>query len=164
MEKASKKIAEVEVELTDGTKRTLATLTMDDLPKVKLDGKPVMMDGKEHFTSLSLKRGIVKDTPTEYIERRLFKYGPSQQQPEGSSVVMYDKPLPVTEEAFSKIPIGYRLAMYWKADRIDSDHVHASGDGRPVEEKILAKASKLGLPPAALEAMKQAMKKHGYGK
>lgn len=160
MEKANKKIVEVEIELTNGVKKTLATLTKEDFILIKLDGKEV--DGK--CTSLSLKRGIVKDTPTEYIERRLFKYGPSKQQPEGSVVIMYDLTIPLTEETFNKIPFTHRLDLFAKALRIDKDHDEASGDGKPVEEKILDKASKLGLPPAALEAMKQAMKKHGFGK
>ena len=161
MEKANKKIADVEIEMTDGSKKNLLTLTKEDFPKVKLDGKP---DASGKFTSLSLKRGIVKDTPTEYIERRLFKYGPSKQQPEGSAVIMYDKPLPVTEEAFNKIPLHDRITKYWKADRIDSDHAQVEGEGKPVEDKILDKASKLGLSPVALEAMKAVLKKHGFGK
>jgi len=154
MEKASKKIGEVEVELTDGTKRTLATLTKDDFVKVKLDGKK---DDKGHFTSLSLKRGIVKDTPTDYIERRLFKYG-------NSEMYMHDLPIPVTEETFNKIPFANRLDKYAKALRIDSDHDQVTGGGKSIEEKILDKASKLGLPASAIEAMKIALKKQGFGK
>ena len=153
MEKANKKIAEVEIELITGQKKTLATLTKEDFPNIKLDGKEV--DGK--CTSLSLKRGIVKDTATEYVERRLFKYA-------DNDCVMYDLTIPLTEVEFNKIPFSNRLDLYVKALRIDRDHDCVTGGGKPVEEKILDKASKLGLPPVALEAMKQAMKKHGFGK
>lgn len=154
MEKAGKKITEVEIELKDGSKKSLATLTSTDFPNIKMDGKK---DEKGTFTSLSLKRGIVKDTPTEYVERRLFKYA-------DSNCVMYDLTIPVVESEFNKIPFSNRLDLYVKALRIDSDHNQVTGGGKPVEEKILDKASKLGLPPAALEAMKAAMKKHGFGK
>ena len=154
MEKASKKIGEVEVELTDGTKRTLATLTKDEFPKVKLDGKK---NDKGHFTSLSLKRGIVKDDGKEYIERRLFKYG-------NSAMYVHDLPIPVLEETFNKIPFVNRLDKYAKALRIDSDHDQVTGEGKPVEEKIIDKAMKLGLPASAIEAMKAALKKQGFGK
>ena len=154
MEKANKKIQDVEIEMIDGSKKSLGTLTPVDFEKVKMDGKK---DDKGTFTSLSLKRGIVKDTATEYVERRLFKYA-------DNDCVMYDLSIPIVEVEFNKIPFSNRLDLYVKALRIDRDHDCVTGGGKPVEEKILDKASKLGLPPAALEAMKQAMKKHGFGK
>jgi len=154
MEKASKKIAEVEIELTNGQKKTLATLTKEDFPLLRMDGKK---DEKGNFTSLSLKRGIVKDTPNEYVERRLFKYS-------DADAVLYDLSIPISEEAFNKVPFTNRLDLYVKALRIDRDHDMSSGGGKPVEEKILDKAAKLGLPANVLAEMKKAMAKHGFGK
>lgn len=154
MEKAQKKIADVEIEMLDGTKKNLLTLTKEDFPKVKLDGKP---DASGKFTSLSLKRGIVKDTPTEYIERRLFKYG-------NSEMYVYDLAIPITETSFNAIPFANRIDLYSKALRIDRDHDQVVGGGKPIEEKILDKAEKLGLSAGALEGIRLAMKKHGFGK
>lgn len=154
MEKANKKIQDVEIELTDGSKIKMSTLTSVDFHLVKMDGKP---DDKGTFTSLSLKRGIVKDTPSEYVERRLFKYG-------NSEMTMYDLSIPVTEAEFNKIPFSNRLDLYVKALRIDRDHDQVTGGGKPIEEKILDKASKLGLPQAVLDSMRKELKKHGFGK
>ncbi len=160
MEKASKKIGDVEIELTNGQKRTLANLLQAELPLVKLDGKPV--DGK--FTSKTLERGIVKDTVTEYVERRLFKYGPSKQQPKGSEVILYDLSIPITEEAIEAMPFERKRTLIAKALRIDSDHEQITGEGKPIEEKILSKAAKLGVSAAVLADMKKIMLKHGFGK
>lgn len=161
MEKAQKKITEFEVELIDGSKRTLATLTKEELPKVKLDGKE---NDKGKCTSITLKRAIVKDTATEYVERRLFKYGSSKQAPNGSEVIMHDLPLPVTESAITAMPLEKKRDLIWKALRIDSDHEQVTGEGKPVEEKIIAKAEKLGLPASVIADMKKALVKHGFGK
>lgn len=154
MEKANKKIAEVEIEMKDGTKKSLTTLTSEDFPKVKLDGKA---DDKGVFTSLSLKRGIVKDTPTEYVERRCFKYA-------NADMVMYDLTIPITEATFNAIPFANRIDLYSKALRIDRDHDQVVGGGKPIEEKILDKAEKLGLPANVIADMKKALVKHGFGK
>ena len=154
MEKASQKIQDVKIALIDGTEKSLGTLTSEDFPKVKLDGKA---DDKGKFTSLSLKRGIVKDTPAEYIERRLFKYA-------NADMVMYDLTIPITEASFNAIPFANRIDLYSKALRIDRDHDQVVGGGKPIGEKILAKAEKLGLPANVIADMKKALVKHGFGK
>ena len=143
MEKASKKASEVEVELNDGTKRTLATLKQSELNEVKLDGK----SDNGVFTSITLKRAIVKDDEANgiYIERRLFKYGPSKTD-KTPKVVMFDLPLPTNEVELNKIALQTRLDYFWKSARIEEDHAHAAGEALTQETKsiiaILKKADK----------------------
>ena len=95
----------VKIELEDGKTIDIIHLTLDflakGLPKFKLDGKE--KEGK--FTSLSLKRGLIKDTPTEYVERRVFKNA-------DTDVVVYDLPLPLT--------IAQATAMYGESDVLDA--------------------------------------------
>jgi len=178
MEKATKKISEVEIEMKDGTKKSLADLTQADLVNVKLDGKE---DKDKNPTSITLKRGVVNDTTDVYTERRLFKYG------NNPKVVLYDLDLPKTKSALDKYTLEAILAYFWKSARIDTDHEQAGGEPISQEAKtviaLIKKAEKgekltepekavvrkwyqdkYGAPQEKVEAVKNGMKKHGFTK
>jgi len=112
MEKASKKVAEVEVEMQDGTKKNLATLTQADFPKVKLDSDK----------GINLKRGIVSDDGQTYVERRFFK------RSNNDKIVLFDLSLPLTETAFNKLSFEERQGNYVKGKRISADAEQIGGE------------------------------------
>lgn len=143
MEKASKKISEVEILLTSGIKKTLATLTKEDFPKIKLD------DDK----GFNLKRGVVSDDGKNYVERRFFK------RANNDAFVFGDLTIPLTEIEFNKLTFADRLNNYVKGKRVDWDSDQLNGGGKSIEEKIIDKAIKLGMPQKQIDDMRALLNK-----
>lgn len=104
-------------------KNEFSGMSLEEAKKLPLDGKE--KDGK--FTSLSLKRGVVKDTPTEYIERRIFKNADTE-------TVVYDLSLPLTvKQAEAMYGESDVLDAIWTAKRIKTDAIKAGkGQGDPI--------------------------------
>jgi len=100
-----------------------SVMTLEQAKKLPLDGKQV--DGK--FTSLSLKRGLVKDDGKEYVERRVFKNA-------DTDYVVYDLTLPLSvKQAESMFGEADCLDAIWTAKRIKTDATKAGkGQGDPV--------------------------------
>lgn len=113
-------------------KNQYSTTTLEEAKKLPLDGKEV--DGR--FTSLSLKKGLVKDTPTEYIERRVFKNA-------DTDFVVYDLALPTSlKSAEAMYGETDCLDAIWTAKRIKTDAIKAGkGQGDPIVA-IVRKANK----------------------
>jgi hypothetical protein len=113
----------VKVKLSNGTEILIQNLTLEQAKLIPLDGKE--KDGK--FTSLSLKRGLVKDTPTEYIERRVFKNADTE-------VIVYDLSLPLSvKQAETMYGESDVLDAIWTAKRIKTDAIKAGkGQGDPI--------------------------------
>lgn len=149
----------------------ISKLTLEEARKLPLDGKVV--DGKP--TSISLKRGLVKDDGKEYIERRVFRNAGM------AEVIVYDLPLPLTlTQAKEMYGEQECLDSIWTAKRIKTDGEKA-GKGTADPEvsaqkasvKLIASLRKMGQDKAAddiekllktqLEAKKN-MKAHGFGK
>jgi hypothetical protein len=119
MEKASKKIADVEIEMNEGSMKNLLTLTDKDFPNLKLDD-----DG-----GLNLKRGVVKDDGQMYVERRLFK------RSNNVKIVLGDLSLPLTKEALDKLGFEEVHSNYIKGKRISWDAEQIGGSGLNSEDK-----------------------------
>jgi len=149
-----------------------STMTIEQAKKLPLDGK---LDSTGKATSLTLKRGLVKDDGKEYIERRLFKNADMKE------VVLYDLPLPLTlAQAKEMYKEADCLDAIWTAKRIKTDGEKAGkGQGDPevaaqkASAKLVLNLRKLGQNKAAdeiekvlkeQEAMKKGMKNHGFGK
>jgi len=113
-------------------KNEFSVMTLDQAKLLPLDGKE--KEGK--FTSLSLKRGLVKDIPTEYIERRIFKNADTE-------TIVYDLSLPLTiKQAETMYGESDVLDAIWTAKRIKTDAIKAGkGQGDPVVA-IVRKANK----------------------
>jgi len=149
----------------------VSKLTLEVAKTLKNDGKEV--DGK--FTSLTLKRGLVKDDGKEYIERRVFRNA------DMAEVIIYDLPLPLTlTQAQTMYGEADCLDAIWTAKRIKTDG-EKSGKGTADPEvsaqkagvKLVASLRKMGQDKAAddiekvlkeKEAMKKNIKGHGFGK
>jgi len=109
-----------------------SVMSLEQAKLLPLDGKE--KDGK--FTSLSLKRGLVKDAPTEYVERRVFKNADTE-------VIVYDLSLPLTIKQ-AEIMYGESdvLDAIWTSKRIKTDAIKAGkGQGDPIVA-IVRKANK----------------------
>lgn len=159
MEKAGKKVNEIEIEFQDGSVKKLSEISEGKILGLKFDGKE--KDGK--FSSFTCKKGVVSDNGHIYIERRIFQ---NADMPEG---VCYDLPLPLTEAEFQKIPLEKRLTGFAKSERVDNDAIKAGkGQGTPNPEKdankFLASLEKTGVPKAKIEAIKKAMLAAGFAK
>ena len=133
-------------------------MTIEEARKLPLDGKVV--DGKP--TSLTLKRGLVKDDGREYVERRVFKNA------DMTDVCVYDLPLPLTL-ASAKTMYGESgcLDAIWTAQRIKTDSTKAGKGGADPEkkaEKALSVLSAMGVSQEDIAKMKAEIKKHGFGK
>jgi len=156
MEKAGKKVAEIEIEFQDGSKKKLSEIPEGKIKGLKFDGK---QNAKGNFTSFTCKRGIVSDNGKKYIERRIFQ---NSDMAEG---IVYDLTIPLAEQEFNLIPFSTRLDMYAKSIRVYTDALKAGkGEKQMTPDKLLADALKLGLPASAIEAMKKELAKHGFGK
>jgi hypothetical protein len=120
MEKAK---SDVKVKLSNGSEILIQNITIEQAKLIPLDGKE--KEGK--FTSISLKRGLVKDTPTEYIERRVFKNADTE-------VIVYDLTLPLNvKQAETMYGESDVLDAIWTAKRIKTDAVKAGkGQGDPI--------------------------------
>lgn len=129
MEKAK---SDVKVKLSNGSEILIQNITIEQAKLIPLDGKE--KEGK--FTSISLKRGLVKDTPTEYIERRVFKNADTE-------VIVYDLSLPLNvKQAEAMYGESDMLDAIWTAKRIKTDAVKAGkGQGDPIVA-IVRKAQK----------------------
>jgi len=149
----------------------ISKLTLEGARSLILDGKVV--DGQP--TSLSLKRGLVKDDGKEYVERRVFRNA------DMAEVIIYDLPLPLTlAQAQTMYGEADCLDAIWTAKRIKTDG-EKSGKGTADPEvsaqkagvKLVASLRKMGQDKAAddiekvlkeKEAMKKNIKGHGFGK
>jgi hypothetical protein len=148
----------------------ISKLTLEEARKLPLDGKE--KDGK--FTSLTLKRGLVKDDGKEYIERRVFKNA------DMNDVVIYDLPLPLTlKQAETMYGEADILDAIWTAKRIKTDGEKAGkGTADPevtaqkASAKLVASLRKMGQNDAADDIekvlktqaeLKKGMKAHGFG-
>ena len=152
---------------------------LNEISKITLEvAKTLANDGKEvdgKFTSLTLKRGLVKDDGKEYIERRVFR------NVDMTEVIVYDLPLPVSLTQ-AKEMYGEQdcLDAIWTAKRIKTDGEKA-GKGTADPEvtaqkasvKLVASLRKMGQDKAADEIekvlkardeVKKGMKAHGFGK
>ena len=149
----------------------ISKLTLDEAKKLPLDGK--LVEGKP--TSITLKRGLVKDDGKEYIERRVFKNA------DMSEVILYDLPLPLTlTQAKEMYGEQECLDSIWTAKRIKTDGEKAGKGGADPEVtaqkasvKLIASLRKMGQDKAAdeiekvlkeKEAVKKNIKSHGFGK
>ena len=149
----------------------ISKLTLELAKTLKNDGKEV--DGK--FTSLTLKRGLVKDDGKEYIERRVFRNA------DMTEVIIYDLPLPLTlAQAETMYGQADCLDAIWTAKRIKTDG-EKSGKGTADPEvtaqksgaKLVASLRKMGQDKAAddiekvlkeKESVKKGIKAAGFGK
>jgi len=148
----------------------VSKMTLEEARKLPNDGKE--KDGK--FTSLTLKRGLVKDDGKEYIERRVFRNA------DMSDVVLYDLSLPLSWTQ-AKEMYGEQdcLDAIWTAKRIKTDGEKAGkGTADPevtaqkASAKLVASLRKMGQDKAAdeiekvlkaQEDVKKNMKAHGFG-
>lgn len=125
--------------IENGTEKeiNLVDLKVEQLPLVKLDGK----EGK----SITLKRALVAETPDNWVERRLFKYGDQDKR------VMYDLTLPKTNQEAIKL-FGDNVVEYVvKAVRVESDHTQMTGEGVDPATKALAKGISAGVKSGTLK-------------
>ena len=146
MEKALKKVSEVEIELNDGKKVTLATLTEKDFPNVKLD--------KEN--GIPLKRGIVKDDGTNYVERRFFK------RTNNAKIVLFDLTIPLTEAEFNKLAFSVRLDNFVKGYRVAEDAERITGEGLASDDKAFIALTKKMAKGQPLTVQEKAMAQTYY--
>ncbi len=147
MEKASKKVSEVEIELTD-RKVTLATITQADLSSLILD--------KEN--GFPLKRGLVSDDGETYVERRLFK------RTNNAKVVLFDLPIPISEKAFNALSFATRHENFVKGYRVARDAEEIGGSGGPKltsEEKDFARKM-ASVDDATRKKVEDILRKSGF--
>ena len=155
MEKPAKKISEVEIEMLDSSKKTLATIQDKDFPNVKLDA--------EH--GLALKKGIVKDDGNVLVERRFFK------RTNNDKFVLYDLSIPLTEIELNKIPFAIRHGEFVKGIRISTDSDQLLGEGLTQDDKTfialtkkVAKKEKLTLEEQKYMQVYYGLLAKGFGK
>ena len=127
MEKAK---SDVKVKLSNGSEILIQNITLEQAKLIPLDGKGNDVEGHpgvKKYTSLSLKRGLVKDTATEYVERRIFKNA-------DTDFVVYDLSLPLTvKQAETMYGESDVLDAIWTAKRIKTDAIKAGkGQGDPI--------------------------------
>ena len=122
MEKAK---SDLKVKLSNGQELYVKDITLEQAKLLPLDGKKNEASGK--FTSVSLKRALVKDDGKEYIERRVFKNA-------DTDVIVYDLSLPLTlEQAKTMYGENDILDAIWIAKRIKTDAIKAGkGQGDPI--------------------------------
>lgn len=147
-------------------------MSLEQATNLLNDGK---VDANGQFTSLTLKRGLVKDDGKTYIERRIFRNADMK------TVVVYDLALP-TSLVQAKEMFGEQdcLDAIWTAKRIKTDGEKAGkGQGDPevtaqkASVKLVTSLRKLGKTEAAneieallkrTEEVKKSLKAQGFGK
>jgi hypothetical protein len=157
----------------------VSKMTLEEAKKLPNDGKPKLdvagrvMEGT--YTSLTLKRGLVKDDGKEYIERRVFRNA------DMTEVVIYDLPLPLNmKQATEMYGEAECLDAIWTAKRIKTDGEKAGKGTADPEvtakksgEKLVASLRKMGQNKAAddiekvlkeKETIKKGIKAAGFGK
>lgn len=149
----------------------VSKMTLEQAKVLPNDGK--LVNGK--FTSLTLKRGLVKDDGKDYIEKRVFRNA------DMTDPVVYDLPLPLSmKQAIEMYTEGDCLDAIWTAKRIKTDAIKAGkGQGDPeitaqkAGDKLVVSLRKLGQNKAAdeIEAtlkrnaeVKKGLKAHGFAK
>lgn len=124
------KANEVEVELVSGKKTTLDQITDGVLGQVKLT------QNKKGQESLPMKSGVMKETPTHLVERRLFKWGPMP------SPLVYDLPIPKGDQWAADYPSdweGWTMSGFRvDADKQAIDKKFPSLGGEKVRQRNLA--------------------------
>jgi len=144
----------VEIELMDGKKKLLSELNNIDLPKVKLT------KNDKGETNLTLKSCLLNETPTHKTERRIYKWRTME------NIAMYDvkyaKTLPALSKELGETNVyDYAIGNFL----IEQDKLHnGMAGGKPLDEKIVASAEKMGLPKSEIDKIKAIMKEHGFGK
>jgi hypothetical protein len=144
----------VEIEMKDGSKKSLSELTNNDLPNVKV------ASNDKGETNLTLKSVILNENTTHKTERRIYKW---RTMP---AVAMYDvkygKTLPTLSKELGETNVyDYAIGNFL----IEQDKVHNGvTGGKPLDEKIVSSAEKLGLPKAEIDKIKAIMRAHGFGK
>ncbi len=123
MAKKQKSKKEKENKKEKAKKNEFSTMTLEEAKRLPLDGKE--KDGK--FTSLSLKKGLVKDDGKDYVERRIFKNA-------DTDVISHDLPLPLSlKQAEAMYGESGCLDDIWTARRIKTDATKAGkGQGDPI--------------------------------
>jgi hypothetical protein len=149
----------IEIEMKNGSKKKLSELTDKDLEQVKLTLKKDKETG-ELLPNLTMKAEVIRSTETHDIERRLFKWTTMP------SLKMYDLPVPKNYDIWTKETTKeqrYDLGIAnWK---IEQDKVHCGiTSGKPLDQKIIASAEKLGMSKADVDKIKAIMKQAGFGK
>ena len=143
-------------------KNEFSTMTLEQARKLPFDGKKDP-DTKE-FTSVSMKRGLVKDDGKEYIERRIFRNSDME------DVIVYDLPLPLTLD-IAKAMYGESdcLDAIWTAKRIKTDAEKAGKGSKPKDpdklaSDLLGALGLKGVDKAKIDAIQKALKQAGFGK
>jgi len=125
---------DLKVKLSNGQEVLVKDITLEQAKLLPLDGKKDKVT--KQFTSVSLKRALVKDDGKDYIERRVFKNA-------DTDTVVYDLPLPLTlEQAKTIYGESDCLDAIWTAKRIKTDAIKAGkGQGDPITA-LVKKAQK----------------------
>ncbi len=152
----------VKITMNDGKEKFLADLTQVDVASVKLTEK----DGKSY---LSMKSEVVSETPSHWVERRLYKWNVMP------TLVMYDvkygKTLDQLKADLSEATV-YAHAM--RDFIIGQDKVHngivgeSQADPMKNINKAVAALIAKGVPQAEAQKLvamtEAALKKAGFGK
>lgn len=162
MEKAGKKVNEIEIEFQDGSVKKLSEIPEGKVLGLKFDGKE-KENGKGDFTSFTCKKGVVKDTTELYIERRIF------QNADMTEGVCYDLTIPMTEIEFNKLPFEQRHSNYAKSIRVYMDGLKAGkGKGEITKDKLISDVNRMNVPDKVksklIAEIEKSMKEHGFGK
>ena len=141
------------ISMKNGTEKELKDLTQADLVNIKLDTK-----GDASW--LTLKSTIISQDDSHIVERRIYKWKVMEK------VVMYDVKYgadlkTLARELTDKVVYNHAIRNF----TIEQDKLHNGvTSGKPLDEKLIALASKAGVDEKGLAELKATLKRAGFGK